>query len=107
MTRNRMLLVELSIAAFPYLRRGLAPVGETRRHERLRLALAAACAAVGGRIPENMRAEPRPGGVELGRQLLAGALEACDALGVARSDVVVIVNAHARTPAPFQPERLQ
>lgn len=99
MSRDRRLLLQLVFAALPYLRRGLVPVGETKRHETLRLAVRAAVLAVDGRYSGPLL-PASPTGPELAQAWLVGVLGACDALGLPRSEIVAIVNDHARLPAP-------
>ncbi len=99
MSRNRRLLLQLTFAALPYLRRGLVPVGETKRHENLRLAVRAAVLQLGGRYMDAELPSVQTGPA-LAETWLKGVLAACDALGLARSDMVAIVNGHADMPAP-------
>jgi hypothetical protein len=109
MTRDRLILTSLVLAAMPYVRRGEQRVGETARHRLLRETLREAIVSLGGRLNDPLQAHDAvPPAPQLGRMLVHAALEAADVLGVDRVDVAVIFNAYGRwRPAPYRPEGTQ
>ncbi len=106
MTRDRLILTSLVLAAMPYMRRGEQRIGETARHRLLRETLREAITALGGRFNDDLQAtDSVPPAPQLGRMLLRAALEAADILGVDRIDVATIFNAYGRgRPAPYRPQ---
>lgn len=107
---ERTLLLGLVLAAVPFLRGGLtgqgAAVGETQRQAVLRASLRRCLFGLGGGYTAALPPAPAPLSNEgLARAFLAAALDACDDLGLSRSEVVAAVNAHSRTPAAYRPER--
>jgi len=109
MPSERTLLLGLVLAAVPFLRGGVAgraPLGETQRQALLRAAVRESLTTLGGSHTAALPPAPAPLSNEgLARAFLRAALDACDELGLARSEVVVAINAHSRTPAPYRPER--
>ncbi|MGQ3072551.1 MAG: hypothetical protein ACT7A5_15935 [Ferrovibrionaceae bacterium] len=109
MPSERTLLLGLVLAAVPFLRGGVAgnaPLGETGRQALLRAALRQAVITLGGSHTAALPPAPAPLSNEgLARAFLRAALDACDDLGLPRSEVVAAINAHARTPVPYRPER--
>ncbi|MBN9530537.1 MAG: hypothetical protein J0H82_30295 [Alphaproteobacteria bacterium] len=108
MSVERTLLVGMVLAAVPFLRGGLSsmPVGETNRQAMLRAAIRESLFAIGGSyanaLPPGLAPLSNDG---LARAFLRAALDACDDLGLPRSEVVAAINAHARTPAPLPPRK--
>ncbi len=102
MTRDRLILTSLVLAAMPYVRRGDQQIGETARHRLLRETLREAIAALGGHLNDPLDAAGHvPPAPVLGLMLVKAVLEAADILGVDRVDVATIFNAYGRAhPAP-------
>lgn len=101
-SRYRLLLIGLTLAAYPFLRGRSAGLGETERHRRLRLAIEQAIVAIGGRYdPAAPPAAIAP--AELARAWLTAVLEACDALGMAPSDIAAVFHHHERCPPAARP----